>query len=128
MTRALAANLYELSRGDTQVTYSTTGIDGRSQLSYSGPKGELGFAGKEIGVAASALGTEVTVTLESVPDLHVLTLTVLIPDVRVERGAEQPLKTAAIYTANFSAIGGPPAVGQSYEVVMLDGVARAVDF
>jgi len=124
---AETANRYELSGADTHVACSTTGVDGRPQLSYSGPKGDHAFTGDDVDVTSGALGTEATVTLESVPDLHVLTLTVLLPDVRVERGGAQPLKTIAIYTANFSAIGAPPAVGQSYEVVALDGVATVVE-
>ena len=127
-TATETANLFELSCGDTQITYATSSFAGPPQLSYSGPKGDHGFSGGDIDTSISALGTEVTVTLESIPDLHTLTLTVLIAHVTGEQGDEDPITSAAIFTTNHTTIAGSPPVGQSYEVLALEGVAKFVVF
>jgi hypothetical protein len=122
------ANLFELSCSDTQITYSTSSFAGPPQFSYSGPHGDHTFSGDEIGTQRSALGTEVTVTLESVPDLHTLTLSVVLPDVDAAMGEEYSFKTVGIFTTNHTTIAGPPPVAQSYEIIELDGVAKIVRF
>jgi len=122
------ANLFELSCSDTQITYSTTSFAGPPQFSYSGPHGDHTFSGDEIGTQRTALGTEVTVTLESVPDLQTVTLTVVLPDVDATTGEEYSFKTVGIFTTNHTTIAGPPPVAQSYEIIELDGVARIVLF
>lgn len=123
------ANLFELTCTDTQITYSTTSIAGTPQFSYSGPKGDHSFSGDEIATRDSALGTEVTVTLETVPDLHTITLTVLIPPIRLPEDNEASFETIGIFTTNHTTIAGPPeGAGQTYEAITLDGVARSVSF
>jgi hypothetical protein len=69
-TATQGANLFELSCDGTQITFSTSSFAGPPQFSYSGPEGNPRFSGDDIDTLASALGTEVTVTLETVPDLH----------------------------------------------------------
>lgn len=122
-------NLFELQCGDAQVTYSTSSFAGPPQLSVSGVRGEHTFSGEEIQAVPSALGTEVTVTLESVPDLHTVTLTLLIPEVRLSAAGEERLETLGIVTTNATTIAGPPeGAAQTYEVLRLEGSARQVDF
>ena len=121
-------NLYELTCGDTRITYSTSSFAGPPQLSYAGERGEISFSGEEIATLATALGTEVTATLDAVPDLHTVTLTLLVPDIRLE-GAEQSFQTLGVITTTATTIAGPPSgAAQTYEVLQLDGVARSVDF
>src|ERR1041384_676678 len=83
-TAATQANLFELSCSGIDVTYSTSSFAGPPQLSYSGPEGDLNFSGGEIETQPTALGDEVTVTLESVPDLHTITFTLLLPSIRLD--------------------------------------------
>jgi hypothetical protein len=112
-------NLYELgdSYGDTQITYSTSSLAGPPQLSYSGPKGEHSFSGEEIATLASALGTEVTVTLE------------VLPDVAIAFGEEHAFPTIGVFTTTATTIAGPPpGPAQTYEVIALAGVAKLVAF
>ncbi|MDQ3850169.1 MAG: hypothetical protein M3296_06100 [Actinomycetota bacterium] len=123
------ANLFELSCPGTQITYSTSSFAGPPQFSYSGPKGEHSFSGDEIATLGTALGTEVTVTLESVPDLHTITLTVLLPSFRLSDDHEANFETLGIFTTNLTTIAGPPeGPGQTYETITLDGVAKSVLF
>lgn len=122
-------NLFELSYGETQISYSTSSITGPPQFSYSGPKGIHNFSGDEIQTLSSALGTEVTVTLEAVPDLHTITLTVLLPAITLSPGDEESFETVGIFTTSKTTIAGPPTgVAQTYESIALDGVAKLVNF
>ena len=120
-------NLFQISCEDTQITYSTSSFAGPPHFSYSGPKGEDSFSGEEIQSLGSALGTEHTVMLEAVPDLH--TVTVVLPDIRLSSGEEQSFHALGILTTNETTIAGPPAgAAQTYEVITLDGVAKLVEF
>ena len=124
-------NTYELSGDGTQIAYSTTGTDGNPIFSYSGPKGDHSFSGPAIQTLDSALGTEVTVTLEDVADLHLITLTLLIPEMWIAPDAGMEVRTLAIYTTKAEPITAPvglPAVREQYDVVRLDGEGKLVEF
>jgi hypothetical protein len=124
-------NTYELSGDNTQITYSTTGIDGKPTFTYSGARGEHSCSGDEIETLDSALGTEVTVTLEDVADLHIITLTLLVPEMWIAPHAGMEVRTMAIFTTKEEPITAPvglPAVREQYGVVSLDGEGRLVDF
>jgi hypothetical protein len=122
--------MYELSCDGTTLTYSTSGIDGTSQLSYATGDRSYVFRGDEIRLAETEIGRTVTVTLEAVPDLHVETLTLLLPPTNLQNG-ESRLRTEAITTTHRTSIGGPRLVrGQvlSYATATLSGMARSVVF
>jgi hypothetical protein len=122
------ANRFELECDGVRVTYSTSSFAGPPQLSYSGPEGDLSFSGSEIELMPTALGTEVTVTLESVPDLRTVALTLLLPAFKLTDG-EAAFDTLAITVTHHTTIAGPPAgAGESYEAIGLHGVAQAVEF
>jgi hypothetical protein len=122
------ANRFELECDGVRVTYSTSSFAGPPQLSYTGPEGELSFSGSEIETLPSALGSEVTVTLESVPDLHTIALTLLLPSFKLTAG-EATFDTLAIKVTHHTTIAGPPAgAGETYEAIALHGVAQSVDF
>jgi hypothetical protein len=122
-------NLFELSGEYAQITYSTSSITGRPQFSFTGHQGDTSAEGDEIQTLDSALGTEVTVQIEAVPDQRTVTLTVLLPQITMARGDELAFSSLAIFTTTQTTIAGPPAgVAQSYEVLSLDGVAKLVDF
>ena len=70
----------------------------------------------------------ITVTLESVPDLHVITLTLLMPAINLD-GSARNFKTIAIRTTSKTTIAGESLVKgavQSYEVIDLKGIANSV--
>jgi len=123
------ANDFTLSCGGTRITYSTTSFGGVPLLQYVGPEGTLNFSDNEIETLPSALGTEVTVTLENSPDLRRITLTLLLPSFRLDADRKSEFETLAIKTTNHTTIAGPP-IGpeQTYEAVALHGVAKAVEF
>jgi hypothetical protein len=124
-------NQYALAGDGTQITYSTTGSDGKPTLSYTGPQGERSFSGDDIRTQDSELGTEVTVTLEDVADLHLVTLTLLLPEMWVAPGTGLEVRTIAIETTKEEPLTekiGMPAARELYAVVSLDGVGRLVEF
>lgn len=124
-------NLFELTGEYTQVTYSTTSITGQPQLHYQDQQRDLTFTGGDIRSLASEIGALVTVTLEVIPDLHTLTLTLLVPEINLNEESERSLSTVAILTTHLTSIGGPRLVEgqlQTYEVVALEGTARLVAF
>ena len=74
------------------------------------------FSGPEIQTLDSALGTEVTVTLEDVADLHLITLTLLIPEMWIAPDAGMEVRTLAIYMTKeerFAAPSGCPPCASS---------------
>lgn len=125
----VAPTAYDLACGPTQIGYTTTSIAGVPQFSYVGPKGDRTFSSDEISVLASPLGDLVTVTLEDVPDLQSVTLTVLIPRIGLEPGGQRHFATLAIFTTTTTTIAGPPlGVAQTHELILLDGLAKHVVF
>jgi hypothetical protein len=125
-------NLFELAGEYTRITYSTTSITGQPQFHYQDNQRDLTFTGDDIRLLdTDEIGMLVSVTLEVIPDLHTLTLSVLIPQINLKGETESPLSTLAILTTHLISIGGPGLVEgplQTYEVVALEGTARLVDF
>jgi hypothetical protein len=125
-------NLFELAGEYTRITYSTTSITGQPQFHYQDNQRDLTFTGDDIRLLdTDEIGMLVSVTLEVIPDLHTLTLSVLIPQINLKGETESPLSTLAILTTHLTSIGGPGLVEgplQTYEVVALEGTARLVDF
>lgn len=113
---------------DVQISYSTTSITGKPLFSYKDSKGSYSFTGDEIRTQQTVKGTEVTVTLESIPDLRVTTLTLLVPAINLNSSAKE-FKTIAIRTTSKTTIIGKSVVKgsvKSYEVINLKGTASRV--
>ena len=124
-------NLFQLAGGYTQITYSTTSITGQPQFHYQDQQRDVNVTGDDIRLLETEIGTLVTITLEVIPDLHTLTVSLLVPEINLNEGNESPLSTQAILTTHHTTIGGPGLVEgqlQSYEVVALEGTASLVDF
>jgi hypothetical protein len=124
-------NLFELTGEYTQITYSTTSITGQPQFHYQDQQRDLTITGDDIRSLGTEIGTMITVTLEVIPDLHTLTLTLLVPQINLNEGTESSLSTLAILTTHLTSIGGPSLVEgqlQTYEAVALEGTARLVEF
>ncbi len=115
---------------DVQISYSTTSITGKPVFSYKDSKGSGSFTGDEIRTQQTEMGTVATVTLESIPDLRVITLTILVPTINLDKSAKE-FKTIAIRTTSKTSIGGEHLIKgavQSYEVIDLKGTAKSVEF
>ena len=134
------ANLFELTGKTTgtegghwiHITYATTGKDGQAHLIYDEGRKQQTFKGEQLRTAQTALGTEVTVTLEVAPDAYSKTLTILVPEVHVSPESKQArLSTCGIFATNRDSIAGPELVlgaVASYDATDLHGTAKLVFF
>jgi hypothetical protein len=124
-------NLFELAGEYTQITYSTTSITGEPQFNYQDRQRDVNVTGDDISRLETDIGALVTVTLEVIPDLHTLAVSLLVPQINLRGGTESPLSTLAILTTHHTSIGGPGLVEgplQTYEAVALEGTASLVNF
>ena len=122
-------NNYELSCDDVELTYSTTSFDGSARLRFRDAERKTDFSGEEIHSRETDLGTELTVTLETIADLRTVTVTLLVPAINLGQETEVQFATAAIETTNHTTIGGPRLITgplQTYRVIELHGTAKNV--
>lgn len=124
-------NLYELSCDGVVLTYSTSSITGAALVYFRDSQREVNASGQEIRTISTELGTQVTIALEVIPDLHTVTITLLVPGINLGTQFEVDFDTVAIETTHHTSIGGPALVvgpQQTYRVIVLHGTAKDVDF
>ena len=125
-------NLFTFTgKGDTQIVYSTSSSTGKPQLTYRDRTHDRNFRGDDIAVTESPLGTLITVVLEAVPDLRMLTAMVVLPDINLGDRKMIRFSTVVILSTNLTSFGGPQFVTgpiQTYQVVKLNGVAQHGEF
>ena len=122
-------NLFELSGYGTQITYSTSGIDGKPHLSFKNAEFNESFAGTDIRTLDSELGKLVTVSLVKTVDQGYTSATVLIPSVALGGQTSQPLSTLCIISRHIAGIQpGQTGARQTYNSVNLNGTAKLVVF
>lgn len=126
------ANLFELASGSLKITFSASSLDGKPQLSYHKGATSLNFRGNQLRQTKTETGTLLSVTLNTVPDLRTVVLSLLLPQVNVEdRSPSTAVSVKAIETTIRSSIGGPNLVKgqvQTYKSYSLKGVAKSVVF
>lgn len=124
-------NQFVLTGRDTQLTYSTSSFIGQPQLSFQHRQTSHSFSGAEIRCQETEIGKLVSVTLEQIPDLRTVTLTLLLPAINLGNTTEVHFRTRAILTTARTSIGGPRLVVgalQTYRVLSLQGTASIVEF
>ena len=125
---AQAPNLYQLSGKNLNITYSTSGIDGKPHFSYQDLQQTLNFAGDQIRSVETEIGTLVSVTVRMTVDTGGTTFSLLLPRVDIPGEQSVPIQTVGITTLHrFSII---PMNGQRdfYTVTRLHGSAARVFF
>jgi hypothetical protein len=125
-------NLYQLRSRQQGITidYSTSSISGEPMLTVVRGGETHAYRGEEIAAVDSPVGRMVTVTLSAIPDLEVVTLTLVLPGFNLE-GRVGQLRTFAVITTHHTSIAGPSLVKgqlQTYEHVALSGSAQQVAF
>jgi hypothetical protein len=124
------ANLFELSGGDIQITYSASSFQGVPLFSYRDGAIIRQFGGEEIRSIKTELGELLTVTLEQIPDLRTVTFTLILPVVNLLPGSGGPyIQVPGITTKSYTTIAGP-VIGpeKTYSLVNLKGTAQVVAF
>ncbi len=125
---AQAPNLYQLSGRHLNITYSTSGIDGKPHFSYQDLQQTLSFSGDQIRSVETEIGTLVSVTIRLTVDTGGTTFSLLLPRVNIPGEQSVPLQTDGITTLHrFSIL---PLSGQLdfYTVTRLHGSAARVFF
>ena len=124
------ANLFELSGDSMQVTYSSTSIAGTPLFNYRDAGINRLFSNAEIESVTTELGELLTVTLEQIPDLRIVTFTLILPVVNVLPGsAGTHIQVPGITTTTHTSIAGSVLGAQkTYSAVNLHGTAQAVTF
>lgn len=112
---------------DIHIVYSTTSITGKPIFNYTDSEGTLNFTGDQIRVLKTEIGTMVTVTLKLTVDTGNTTLTLLVPDFKLE-GSAQQFKTIAIITTKRTAFLPIKGAPECYEVINFHGTADNVLF
>lgn len=125
---AQAPNLYQLSGKQLNITYSTSGIDGKPHFSYQDLQHTLSFSGDQIRSVETEIGTLVSVTIRMTVDTGGTTFSLMLPRVNIPGEQSVPIQTDGITTLHrFSIL---PISGQLdfYTVTRLHGSAARVFF
>lgn len=126
------ANLFSLGNNSIKISYAASSLDGKPQLSYQKGQTVLHFRGSQIRAKQTEIGTLLSVTLKSSPDLKTIVFSILLPQVNVPaNAADVQVNVKGIETTNKTTIGGPNLVKgqvQTYKVYSLKGTAQSVLF
>ncbi|MGF1481961.1 MAG: hypothetical protein ACFB4I_21185 [Cyanophyceae cyanobacterium] len=124
------ATYFTLADESTQIVYSTANFLPGSFLSYCDPSFNRTFLDPDIRLLDSEIGQLVTVTLEHIPDLRIVTFTLLLPVVRVSQSQPLviPIAVTGVITTTPMNFGGFPMVGpeKTYRQLSLRGTAQFV--
>jgi hypothetical protein len=123
------ANLFELRRGSSRITYTASNIAGEPVVSYKDGGTMRTFTGDEVRREQTEIGTLVTVTLSAIPDLETRLLTLVLPEVQVNSGTPEKVGVPVIFTRVEMSIAGPPlhpGPVQTYDVKIYNGTARFI--
>lgn len=123
-------NLYRLHGHNLQVTYSTSGFDGKPHLQYHDAFQTLHFSGDQIRTLSTEIGTLVTVTIRMTVDTGSTVFSMLIPPVNLEELNTVDITTYGITTIRRFSVVPEFNQGQldSYAVTELVGTAAHVVF
>jgi len=123
-------NLFVLSGGGINVTYTTTGFDGKPHFTYTSWFITHTFSGTQIKTESSVLGTLVSVTILQTVDSGSTTFTVLIPRINLNQGEALAITTEGITTHHRFSIFPAAMHGQldTYNVATLTGTAQHAVF
>lgn len=130
MAQKIIPNQYQLDGTGVRIGYSTSSITGKPQLSFKQGRKALNFTGSEIGVQDTTIGSLVTVTIASTPDLSSTTFSFLLPAIELPKeSAKQSFRTFGVTTIRKTSIAGTvKGVQQTYKVIPLRGSAQRVAF
>jgi hypothetical protein len=120
----LEANLFELRRGRSKITYTASDFAGEPQVNFE----DQTFRGDEIRREKSELGTLVTVTLSETPDLERRLLTLVLPEVLVDKAPEKCSAPVVFTRVELSIAGRPlhPGPVQTHDVKIYTGKASFI--
>jgi hypothetical protein len=113
-----------------QITFSTSGFDGKPHFQYHDLYQTLDFSGDQIRQLHTEIGPLVTVNLRVTPDSGSTSFSLLVPHVNLGSSELENIATVGITTIHRFSIVQEFNHGQldSYEVTQLHGTAAHVVF
>ena len=124
-------NHYEFAGKNVSIYYSRPEVGGEGRLSYHRASfTPRQFTGDQIRVTQTEVFELVTVTLNQVPDLKSVSLTLLIPKINLDASGPVLYETRSFFTNNLTTIAGSEfveGVVQTYNSQPLYGEASQVD-
>jgi hypothetical protein len=127
-TRLVVANLYELSGGQFDITYSTTSITGKPLLSYQDATQTRNFSGDEIHTVQTDFGDVVSVFLERGREGGSTIFSLIVPRVNVAQGGSAHVRTHGIMTRQKLLVPTPRGQETVNTITALNGMASEVQF
>ena len=126
----ITPNQYNLQGQGVSISYSTTSLSGKPQLSFKKGRQTLSFSGDEIGVLDTSIGALITVTIAKTVDRGFTSFSFLLPTIELtSQSAKQLFRTLGITTVHTTTIAGPvKGAQQTYKSVPLRGTARRLIF
>ena len=115
---------FQLAGEGVQITYLTNGQDGKPHFTYKDAEYDRSYAGDEIRIQQSELGSLATVTLRYMPDADSVTVTLIIPRIRLQNPSES-VEMLAIKCLNVMTMLPPPGAAESYEAIPLKGSVQS---
>jgi hypothetical protein len=127
MAQNNAPNQYDLLGQGVTISYSASNIAGQAALSYKTSRQTLNFAGDEIAVLDTGIGSLVTVTIAKTVDKGFTSFSFLLPAISLST-AKQSFQTIGLTTVHKTTIGGPVTGPlETYKSIALKGTARQVE-
>lgn len=123
-------NHYHVHGGGLNITYTTSGFDGKPHFAYQDGTRVLNFSGDEIKAEPTEIGTLVSVVIFRTIDAGSTTFTLLVPHVNLDQTNQAHIVTEGITTIQRFSIFPLADLGQTqlYTVTCLTGSARFVVF
>jgi hypothetical protein len=125
------ANMFVLSGGCIEVTFTTTSITSDPRLNYRDREQVRNFSGEDISIVeVPNLGSVATVTLAPDADAGSTTFSLVVPKVLLQIGGEAPVTTFAVTSVHtvFRIPSANEGQRDTYEVIRLEGTASLVAF
>lgn len=121
------ANSFNLSGDSINVEYSNFGFVG-PQLVYRDDQTDRTFRGGEFTVEETRLGALITAIIRQVPDLEVVSFTLVLPPIRLtEPNTPIDITVPGITVTERTTIAGPqPGQQTFYSLVTLTGTASSI--
>ena len=130
MTPNPTPNQYDLQGTGITISYSTSSIAGKPQLSIKKGRQTLSFGADDIDTVDTRLGQLITVTIAQVPDKDITTFSFLLPVIQLSTpSSKQAFNTIGITTVHKTSItGSVKGPRQTYKTIALRGTAQQVAF
>ena len=122
-TQMVPANSFRLLLDEVPVSYSTTSLIGVPIFNI----GEQQFSGDELLLEDTALGQQITVVTEQIPDVEIVTFTLVVPPVLLDGTKPADIELPGVTATHRTTAAGPPlGQGSSYISAILRGTAEYI--